>query len=319
MDVTAYIRELLFGNDCVIVPGFGAFIGNYTPAQIDSSSGTFYPPSKKISFNRSLNHNDGLLAGRISASSGMNFADAKSLVEEFISGVRKKLERGEKVIFDNIGSFVNNQEGSLQFEPDKNANYLLDSYGLEPFHCVPVAGFEIRKHNLRNADKDPVRQAAIRRALWRAAIIVPLLGLVVAVPLKTNLFKGKVESTTLNPLVNAEFESNRKALDESNKINIPAETKTTTPEIKKPAVTENIPEVKPHAGSYIVITGSFKSKENADTQVKMLTEEGFSPEILTSDNGFFRVCAIVCGDIQTATEKKDSIIKKFPGTWVWKK
>ncbi len=66
MDVTAFIRELLFGHDCVIVPGFGGFIGNYTPARIDKRTGTFYPPVKQISFNRNLNHNDGLLVGKIS-------------------------------------------------------------------------------------------------------------------------------------------------------------------------------------------------------------------------------------------------------------
>ena len=73
VDITAFIRELLFGHDCVIVPGFGGFIGNYTPARIDKKSGTFYPPVKQISFNRNLNHNDGLLVGRISGSSGINY------------------------------------------------------------------------------------------------------------------------------------------------------------------------------------------------------------------------------------------------------
>ncbi len=118
VDVTAFIRELLFGHDCVIVPGFGGFICNYTPARIDRSTGTFYPPVKQISFNRNLNHNDGLLVGRISVSSRINYTDARSIVEEFVTGLRKKLEKGEKVVFDNIGSFVNNQEGNVQFEPD---------------------------------------------------------------------------------------------------------------------------------------------------------------------------------------------------------
>ena len=102
MDVTAIIRELLFGHDCVIVPGFGGFIGNYAPARIDRSTDTFYPPVKKISFNRNLNHNDGLLVGRISDCEKINYGDARNLVEEFVTGLRRKLEKGEKVVFDNI-------------------------------------------------------------------------------------------------------------------------------------------------------------------------------------------------------------------------
>jgi nucleoid DNA-binding protein len=170
VDITAFIRELLFGNDCVIVPGFGGFIGNYTPARIDKNTGTFYPPVKQISFNRNLNHNDGLLIGRISMSSKINYGDARNLVEEFVAGLRKKLEKGEKVVFDNIGSFINNQEGNVQFEPDRNANYHLDSYGLEPFQCLPLEGYDVRKRVIRHIEKDPVKQASMRKALWRAAV-----------------------------------------------------------------------------------------------------------------------------------------------------
>ena len=116
--------------------GIWRFIGNYTPARIDKSTGTFYPPVKQISFNRNLNHNDGLLIGRISGSSGINYGDARNIVEEFVARFEGKLEKGEKVVFDNIGRFVNNQEGNIQFEPDRNVNYHLDSYGLESFQCL---------------------------------------------------------------------------------------------------------------------------------------------------------------------------------------
>jgi len=209
VDATAIIRELLFGHDCVILPGFGGFIGNYSPARIDKETGTFYPPVKQISFNRNLNHNDGLLIGKISVSSGINYSDARSLVEDFVAGVRKQLERGDKVVFANIGSFINNQEGNVQFEPDRSANYHLDSYGLEPFKCLPLEGYDVRKRISRHIERDPVKQALVRKIIWRAAVIIPLLALIVTIPLKTDLFKGKVESTTMNPLVTAEFENNK--------------------------------------------------------------------------------------------------------------
>src|SRR5512137_1108287 len=121
MDIIAFIRELLFGHDCVIIPGFGGFIGNYTPARIDKKSGTFFPPVKQISFNRNLNHNDGLLIGKISGASEMNYGDARNLVEEFVNDIRRRLDKGEKVVFDHIGSFSNNQENNIQFEPDRSS------------------------------------------------------------------------------------------------------------------------------------------------------------------------------------------------------
>jgi nucleoid DNA-binding protein len=319
VDVISVTRELLFGHDCVIVPGFGGFIGNYTPAKIDKNTGTFYPPVKQISFNRNLNHNDGLLIGRISVSSDMNYGDARSFVEEFVAGIRKKLERGEKIVFDNIGSFINNQEGNVQFEPDRSANYHLDSYGLEPFKCLPLEGYDVRKRISRHIERDPVKQALVRKIIWRAAVVIPLLALIVTVPLKTDLFKGKVESTTMNPLVTAEFENNKKALEE---VTIPEPSKVKenpAPAPEKTAEAVTPVSVSSESNAYVVITGSFKSKQNADSQANKLIEEGFSPEIVNTENGFYRVCAIACNDMRTAVAKRDSIVKKFPGTWVSKK
>ena len=319
MDITAFIRELLFGHDCVIVPGFGGFIGNYTPAHIDKSTGTFYPPVKQISFNRNLNHNDGLLVGRISGSSNINYGDARNLVEEFVGELRRKLERGEKVVFDNIGSFVNNQEGNVQFEPDRNANYHLDSYGLESFQCLPLEGYDVRKRIIRHIEKDPVKQASMRKILWRAAVIIPLLSVLVAVPLKTDLFKAKIEAATMNPLVTAEFENNKKAVDEDIKDESAKIEENVKPVSEEPAAPEVVVPVAAETNVYCLITGSFKSEENAVFQVNILKAEGFTPEIVAAPNGFYRVSAMMCSDLNTALSKKDSIAKKLPGTWVSKK
>jgi len=195
MDITTHIRELLFSHDCVIVPGFGGFIGNYTPARIDKTTSTFYPPVKQISFNRNLNHNDGLLVGKISESSGVNYGDSRNIVDEFVVSLRKKLEKGEKIVFDNIGSFVNNQEGNIQFEPDRTVNYYLDSYGLESFQYPPLEGYDVRNRIMRPLDKEPIRRSPSRKILWRAAVIVPLLALMIAIPLRTDLFRSKVEKS----------------------------------------------------------------------------------------------------------------------------
>lgn len=317
MDITAFIRELLFEHDCVIVPGFGGFLGNYTPALIDKSNGTFYPPVKQISFNRNLDHNDGLLAGKVSGLTTINYGDARNLIEDFVSDIRKKLERGEKVVFDNIGSFVNNQEGNVQFEPDRNVNYHLDSYGLESFQCLPLAGYDVRKRVMRHIGKDPVKQASLRKIIWRAAVIVPLLSVIIAVSLKTDLLKSKVEATTLNPLVTTELEHNKNAVDKAI-----TDKKMSTEEKIKPVAEVGASEIIPvtvEESVYYLVTGSFKSEENALLQVNILREDGFSPEIVTAPNGFYRVSAMSCNDISTALSKKDSISKKFPGTWVSRK
>jgi nucleoid DNA-binding protein len=319
VDITAFIRELLFGHDCVIVPGFGGFIGNYTPAQIDKKSGTFFPPVKQISFNRNLNHNDGLLVGKISGSSGINYGDARNMVEEFVSDIRIKLDKGEKVVFDHIGSFINNQEGNVQFEPDRSSNYHLDSYGLESFQLLPLERYDIRTRVTRSARKNPERQASMRKILWRAAVIIPLLSVLVVVPLKTDLFKSKIESTNMNPLVSAEFEQNKIAVDEGIKNEQGKKEENVIPVINEQPKEEVVKPVAVEEKVYFLITGSFRSEGNAVSQVNILKSEGFTPEIVIAPNGFYRVCAISCNDLSTARFKKDSISGKFPNAWISRK
>jgi len=319
VDITAFIRELLFGHDCVIVPGFGGFIGNYTPARIDKKSGTFFPPLKQISFNRNLNHNDGLLVGRISGSSGITYGDARNMVEEFVNDIRRKLDKGEKVVFDHIGSFVNNQEGNMQFEPDRTSNYHLDSYGLESFQLLPLEGYDVRTRVTGHISRDPERKVAMRKILWRAAVIIPLLSVLVIVPLKTDLFKSKVETTNMNPLVSAEFEQNKMAVDEGVKNEQAKTEENAGPQTEEQPKTEVAEPVTAEINAYFLITGSFRSEKNAISQINILKAEGFAPEILVAPNGFFRVCAIACSDLNTAITKKDSIEGQFPGAWISKK
>ncbi|MGB8491908.1 MAG: SPOR domain-containing protein [Bacteroidales bacterium] len=319
MDIKAFIRELLFDHDCVIIPGFGGFIGNYSPARYDRASGLFYPPVKRISFNRNLSHNDGLLIGKISQAREVNYGDSRHMVDEFARELNTCLGRNEKVFFDHIGTFVTNRENSIEFEPEEGINYHLASFGLESFQYHPPRKYDVRKRITGHHDNGPVRQASLRKNLWRAAALVPILALLAVASLKTDLFRIRVETSNLNPLVTAEFENNRKAVDEAAVIvpdinpagAQPSEIKVTEPEIKaEPAPVAEV--------SYCVVTGSFKSEENAQSHVRSLRKSGFDPEIVPASNGFLRVYAIRCRDLQTALNKRDSILKEFPGTWVSK-
>ena len=91
----------------------------------------------------------------------------------------------------------------------------------------------------------------------------------------------------MNPLVTAEFESNKTAVDQNNAIDLskPEERLSSLSPLLQKLISEPVPS---EARPYYVITGSFKSMENAELQVSQLKEEGFSPEIVTADNGFYQ-------------------------------
>jgi len=212
-DISGYIRELLFRHDCVIIPGFGAFIGNYFPARADRREGLFIPPSRKITFNRHLTGNDGLLIGHISACLGTGYGEARDIVLEWADGLRRTIMAGSPVPIDHLGIFSLNYEGTIVFEPDTTVNYLLSSYGLSAYHRQPVAGFDVRKKVLEKRHALAVSQPSVRGLLTRAAVIIPVLVALALVPFNDHLFKGNLEESTLNPLARAELEFNREQID----------------------------------------------------------------------------------------------------------
>jgi len=140
----------------------------------------------------------------------------------------------------------------------------------------------------------------------------------IVVPFKTNLLKPKVETTSLNPLATAEFEHNRLSLDENVEEESVSRPEIVSTEVAEDVLTPSKEPVNTSSGVYYLITGSFKSHENAERQVNMLKDEGFEPEIVNAANGFFRVSAMACNDLPTARSRKDSIAKKFPLTWISK-
>ena len=79
-----YLSELLYLHDCVIIPGFGGFVGNKKSAYIHPVSGIIYPPSKTLLFNKNLTQNDGLLATHIAKEEELDLLEMTNLIEGFV-------------------------------------------------------------------------------------------------------------------------------------------------------------------------------------------------------------------------------------------
>jgi len=322
-DIITSIRGLLFRHDCVVIPGFGGFICNYVPATIDKSAGMFYPPARRVSFNRNLSNNDGLLVGEVSSLEGVNYGEARAIVEQFASDMKKRLSRGETISFELIGNFRTNSEGNIQFEPDNSVNYNAGSYGMEPFRFEPVAGYDVRKKVMRVRGEIAPSRIPLRKHLIRAAVAIPVLIALVAVPLKTDIFGTRHNEASLNPLSSAELENNRQAIDaqtitiinEPVKDNIVSEA---TPAITEPETSPVIPvsvEPEPQA-AFLLIAGSFQSESNARTMEKKLIELGYTPELFAGPDGYTRVSAKGFPDISTANSEKQKLAASVEGVWV---
>jgi hypothetical protein len=306
IDVTANIRELLFRHDCVILPSFGGFIGNYQPAQIDKSTNTFTPPVKAISFNRNLIHNDGLLIGKISEEKNIGYADSKRIVEDFIEGLSLSLEKGERVAFDRIGYFQTNSEGSIEFEPDRDINFLLDSYGFSSFRREPVLSYE-HSGRIKGRDLDSVRSFSSRKMAWRAIIAVPFIAAMIIVPLKTDLLKSKA---SLNPISAIE-------LNDTEVVDKTIDKEVTMPAVLIESEVEEAQNIV--KATYHVVAGSFKIQENALNMLREAADKGYAAELSQNDVGFYRVLLNSYNTKEEASAIRSEIKADYSDCWILKK
>ena len=93
--LSTLILNLLYRNDCVIVPGLGAFITRRVASSYDEQRGLMLPPRKEVAFNPDLRHTDGLLADFMTArGAASDYADAQGQIESFVSAVMEKVDAG---------------------------------------------------------------------------------------------------------------------------------------------------------------------------------------------------------------------------------
>ncbi|MCU0459124.1 MAG: SPOR domain-containing protein [Bacteroidales bacterium] len=355
-DISGQIRELLFRHDCVIIPGLGAFIGNYFPARVDRKEGLFEPPSRKITFNRHLTGNDGLLIGHISSVLGVGYGEARDIVNDWSGELRSRIMADHPVTIDHLGTFSLNYDRAIVFEPDLTVNYLLSSYGLSAYHRKPVSGFDVRKKAIERRHEPSVTEPSVRSLLFRAAVIIPVLVALAVVPFNDKIFKSKVEESNLNPLARVELDYNRQQIDaERSGITVeitspdsgaseaePVVRPDVTPE--KTRATESKPVVRPAATEskpaadtsvpvssvkrttavvveqyrFMVIIGSFQGEDNALTMVDRLRRQGYDPEVTGGPDGFLRVSAQSYPTLDDAKVVLEKLRKEYPGAWVHK-
>ena len=131
MQLSIHISNLLFNYDCVTVPGFGSFLGNYKSAEYDYKEQKFHPPYKQISFNSQIKDNDGLLAKNVSKNLDITYDEAVKKIHFEVLNWTKKI-KSETVVLKNIGELYLSKEDKINFIPSKDLNHLKESFGLPP-------------------------------------------------------------------------------------------------------------------------------------------------------------------------------------------
>jgi hypothetical protein len=317
-----YISELLFEYDCVIIPGFGGFIGNYTPARLQASYHTFYPPFKSLLFNANLKQNDGLLAVRISQGEKISYADALLSIRSLVNSWRKELNSGLTVEIDQAGKLYMDKEGNIQFEQNKETNFLNESYGLSSFISPAIKRQGIRnnieKKILQYAESTAYHRWEIPKTLkWAALLALPigtaaLLGISnlekiksLSVAYSGMIFSSSLPKTSESVAVKSTFRPEKKEVIVSTEIKEPAKQELT--------VVKTVRE-KPFA----IIVGAFKFLENAEGLVSDLRSKGYDAAIVgQTKKGLYRVSLVSFTDKKEAFDQLALVrSKEFSSAWI---
>lgn len=178
IQIDVYISDLLYSYDCVIVPDLGGFVANYAPAQIQAVQHKFNPPSKKVSFNKNLKNNDGLLTNHIAERRSISYEEAGSLIRSFVNRSIAGLKQGDKIHIEKVGTLYLDPEQNVQFKAEESNDYLLDSFGLGSFRALPVQreGLEER---LEKGFKEKLplikEEGKKKKRYWSAAAALAIL------------------------------------------------------------------------------------------------------------------------------------------------
>ncbi len=295
MSISKHIIELLYNHDCVIIPGFGAFLTKSISASHNND--IFSPPKKTLRFNGMLKENDGLLANEISSKEKISYNDAVKKIKKEVKVLLSSLDNRE-VDIDSIGVFKLNAEKKIQFQPNQDANFDSTSFGLESF---------MRKPKKVSTPEEKVKPLNVPDYAMRyAAIILLLVGIS---SISYISFDDYQNDQKLKSVANAQKEILKNVqtatfdLGEYAKINIP---------IKK-----NIIPAKSNSIYYSVIAGSFRSMENANKKLNSLIKLGYQASFTSiNPKGLHRVAYARLKNRNEAV-KLIATIKKEKGNDAW--
>lgn len=269
MRIESYIEKLLYDYNCVVVPGFGAFLAHGKSAEIDSVTNTLIPPAKTVSFNAQLSKNDGLLVSHIAKEKHLGYEELLEEVENVAETWKKRLEQGESIELFGIGKLSLNREHKIQFQPENKINYLTSSFGLSAFAATPIQREVLKEEVEELEEKIPFiitpekreKSPSFRPWLKYAAVIL------LAVSLGSTSYKayGDFQQKQVTVQQDAQQEVSRLIQEATFFESAPLEL---------PAL--NIKINKRKLGKHHVIAGAFRVEQNAEKKVAQLKNKGYN-------------------------------------------
>lgn len=220
--IEEHIYELLFIHDCVTLPTFGGFVGQYTTSQFNEKLNSFAPPSKNLSFNKHLKNDDGLLTHDVANSQNISYTEASETIKQYVLTLKRELEDNKRIEINKIGTLFLDKEGAIKFI-SSSTNFSTKNFGLPTLKpqlrkiekskdIAPVIKLTpLEKEEINNTPIiaiDQIQKVKRSNTWWVAAVLLPILFYSAWIPTKTELFTNSKQFhySDLNPFT---FQKNK--------------------------------------------------------------------------------------------------------------
>lgn len=246
----ALVQELLYNEDCIIIPGFGAFVCNYQSAVIEQNHKLILPPSKSISFNSQLIKNDGYLASKLSEIFEVSYDESNQLIENIVATWKEELSNKRFLELEGIGSFRKNEFDKLLFNQFTELNLLTNAYGLLPLSISPVKTVK-KRAIVKELNNTPNSYKTAFKYVAAASLLLPFIFGVVWLTYNFTDYKNQIVGLELfslsteetdqkqNNTVDYNISQIKSVKTESDVDNFFDEKENEQPEIKEDVIEDN--------------------------------------------------------------------------------
>ena len=123
------IGELLLDHEEVGLPGLGAFMAEMVPASFSDKGYTINPPYRRVTFMPSRSEDDSLV-DLYSHSNGIDYDQAKAILQHFLEETKKDLLDKKLVVFPGLGRLRSTRQNNFFFITDEDLDIFPDGFGL---------------------------------------------------------------------------------------------------------------------------------------------------------------------------------------------
>lgn len=350
--VQNHIRELLFEQDCVVIPDFGGFVTNFDCAKVDKSEEYIKPAQKWLAFNGLLKNDDGLLCNYIAKNEGINRDEANLKIKSFVETAKKGIRFDQRFDISGVGTFTENEEGKIQFNPSENSNFLGESFGLEKIlikksnfiqpiiqaeaintKVSPKTVQQVFASNDRETSAEEIKLVInpnkIRKNRRKGtAVLKFLLGMFSAALFVSAIYLYDNEKNSLssfNPFHFSQKQAQEAYAEPIEKEITKSEPIKVAPVLTKKDTLVNIakPIINEEENRFFVIAGSFGERENAENQLHVLKSKGFAKASILKPLKKGKLIKVSAGgftDEQSANEEAIKVAKAInQNAWIFKK